>query len=268
MKAVIIKEHGIAALVDIKEQTMRPDYIKVKTVAVALNPTDYDHCAGVGRVGGILGLDLSGIVEEVGEACKSDVKKGNRVHGVSHGANLSSEEDGAFAEYALVRDGHIAKIPEHMSFEETATLGVGISSLVKSRGADAVYDYHNPECAHLIKQHTKGELYYVLDCVSTESSFKLIAEALPETPNQPVKVVTLLPTGTWPRKDIAATAILAYTSFGKLFTKFGVDFPAVPPHFEFGVMFWKLSQQLLGEGRIKPHPIALRKGGLAGIPYG
>lgn len=41
----------------------------------------------------------------------------------------SSEEDGAFAEYALVRDGHIAKIPESLSFEETATLGVGITTV-------------------------------------------------------------------------------------------------------------------------------------------
>jgi NADPH:quinone reductase-like Zn-dependent oxidoreductase len=44
----------------------------------------------------------------------------------------SSEEDGAFAEYALVRDGHIAKIPESLSFEETATLGVGITTIGQS----------------------------------------------------------------------------------------------------------------------------------------
>lgn len=41
----------------------------------------------------------------------------------------SSAEDGAFAEYAMVRDGHIAKIPENLSFEETATLGVGITTI-------------------------------------------------------------------------------------------------------------------------------------------
>jgi NADPH:quinone reductase-like Zn-dependent oxidoreductase len=90
MKAVIIKEHGVAALTDIKEQTMRPDYVKVKTVALAVNPTDLDHTTGTGRVGGILGCDLSGIVEEVGEECKSDVQKGDHVYGVCHGANLVS----------------------------------------------------------------------------------------------------------------------------------------------------------------------------------
>jgi len=39
MKAVIIKERGKAALVDIEEQSMRPDYIKIRSVAVAVNPS-------------------------------------------------------------------------------------------------------------------------------------------------------------------------------------------------------------------------------------
>jgi NADPH:quinone reductase-like Zn-dependent oxidoreductase len=90
MKAVIIKEYGTAALADIKEQSMRPDYIKIKTVAVALNPTDWHHTASVGRVGGIIGCDVSGIVEEVGKDCKSDVKPGDAVYGVCHGANMVS----------------------------------------------------------------------------------------------------------------------------------------------------------------------------------
>jgi NADPH:quinone reductase-like Zn-dependent oxidoreductase len=88
MKAVIIKEHGTAALADIKEQAMRPDYIKVKTVALGLNPTDLHHTAGAGRVGGIIGCDFSGIVEEVGKECRQDLKKGDHVYGVAHCANL------------------------------------------------------------------------------------------------------------------------------------------------------------------------------------
>jgi len=39
MKAVVVKEAGKAELVDIKEQSMRPDYVKVKTVAVSVNPS-------------------------------------------------------------------------------------------------------------------------------------------------------------------------------------------------------------------------------------
>ena len=74
MKAVIIKETGKAELAEIEEQSMRPKYIKVKTVAVALNPSmysravksncyndlltssaDYQMTDGDGAVGSILG---------------------------------------------------------------------------------------------------------------------------------------------------------------------------------------------------------------------
>jgi len=90
MKAVVILEPGNAGIKEIPEPVMRSNYIKVKTVAIALNPTDFYHVGGAGLVGGILGCDLSGIVEEVGSDCKTEVRKGDRVYGVSHGANLVS----------------------------------------------------------------------------------------------------------------------------------------------------------------------------------
>lgn len=44
----------------------------------------------------------------------------------------NSLEDGAFAEFALVRDGHTAKMPENLSFEEATTLGVGVTTIGQS----------------------------------------------------------------------------------------------------------------------------------------
>ena len=45
MKAVVITESRTAELSDIREQSMRPDYIKVRTVAVGVNPsTIIDRC--------------------------------------------------------------------------------------------------------------------------------------------------------------------------------------------------------------------------------
>lgn len=41
MKAVIVKEIGKAAVADVPEQSQRPDYVKIKTVAVAVNPSNY-----------------------------------------------------------------------------------------------------------------------------------------------------------------------------------------------------------------------------------
>ncbi|KAL9009885.1 MAG: hypothetical protein Q9173_005123, partial [Seirophora scorigena] len=114
MKAVIIKETGKAEVADIKPQSMRPNYIRVKTVALALNPS----------------CDLSGIVDEVGPECRfSDVKKGDKVFGVCHCGNHQQHEDGAYAEFAMVKDGHLAKIPEGMGFEETASMGAGVTTV-------------------------------------------------------------------------------------------------------------------------------------------
>ena len=52
MKALLIQEHGTAAVSNITPQTMRPGYIKIKTVAVALNPTDMHHASSEGRSSG------------------------------------------------------------------------------------------------------------------------------------------------------------------------------------------------------------------------
>lgn len=137
-----------------------------------------------------------------------------------------------------------------------------------NRGADAVFDYHDADCAQKIREHTKSSLCYAFDCSGTESSYRIIAEAMPETSSKPMQVASLLPTDSWPREDVTATPILAYTSLGKAFSKFGRDFPAIPHHFEFGVIFWKLTNELLASGKLKPHPVSLRSGGLSAIPDG
>ncbi|KAF2799234.1 putative zinc-type alcohol dehydrogenase-like protein C2E1P3.01, partial [Melanomma pulvis-pyrius CBS 109.77] len=82
------------------------------------------------------------------------------------------------------------------------------------------------------------------------------------------QVVTLLPTDAWPRKDVEAIAVLAYTTFGEAFSIFGIEFPPMTSHFNFGVKFWKQCSEPLTSGQINTHPVALRSGGLSGIPNG
>ena len=139
--------------------------------------------------------------------------------------------------------------------------------LVKSRGADAVFDYNDPECGEKIRAYSKDSLRYVLDCISQESSFKICAAALSsDSSSQNLRCVALLPVETWPREDVNAQAILAYTTFGEEFTKFDMTFPPLKDHFEMGVKFWKLNARLLAEKKIKTHPVEVRGGGLQGIP--
>ncbi|KAM3080559.1 hypothetical protein ACMFMG_005501 [Clarireedia jacksonii] len=149
--------------------------------------------------------------------------------------------------------------------------------LVKSRGADAVFDYHDPTCAEQIRKYTNNSLHYILDTISTTDSFPICADAFPPkddsstSESEKLNYVGLLPVDAFPRKDepnVSAQAVLAYTSFGEPFTKFGMDFPFIKEHFEFGKMFWKLTEELVAQGKVKPHPAVVKEGGLGGVPEG
>ena len=140
--------------------------------------------------------------------------------------------------------------------------------LVRSRGADVVFDYHDPECAERIRTFTNNNLRYVLDTISQESSYKICAAAMSSDSSQELRCVALLPIDTWPRKDVKMQPILAYTTFGEGFDKFGATFPPKQGHFETGVMFWKQNGKLLAQRKIKTHPVTVRGGGLQGVLSG
>lgn len=48
--------------------------------------------------------------------------------GFIHGSNILQPDGGAFAEYSTAKGDIQIKIPENVSFEEAATLGVGITT--------------------------------------------------------------------------------------------------------------------------------------------
>ncbi|KAL9615659.1 MAG: hypothetical protein Q9204_008703 [Flavoplaca sp. TL-2023a] len=237
-------------------------------------------------------------------------------------------EDGAYAEYAMVKDGHLAKIPNGLGFEETASMGAGVTtvgqalylnlklpwptepanmtfpiliyggstatgalaiqyaklsgltvittaspknySLVKSCGADAVFDYHDPDCGSKIRAFTNNNLRHVFDCISIESSYRIDAAALSSDSTQELHCLALLPTDSWPaeRQDVNVRWMLAYTSFGEEFFKFGATYPANAEHYDMGVRFWKLNAKLLEEGKVKTHPVTVKDGGLLKLPEG
>ena len=126
-RAIEIKGSRDAQLVaDRRRPQLRDDYILVRTVAVALNPTDWKHVDFIASPGALSGCDYAGVVEEVGSNVKKRFDKGDRVCGMCHGANHLQLEDGAFAEYIVAKGDMQMKIPAQMTFEEAATLGVGI----------------------------------------------------------------------------------------------------------------------------------------------
>lgn len=81
---------GRSVLQRIPIPQLRDDYILVRTVAVALNPTDWTTLDAPGDDGTIVGCDYAGIVEQVGPAVTKIFKKGDRVAGFGHGGKAIS----------------------------------------------------------------------------------------------------------------------------------------------------------------------------------
>ena len=126
-KAIEIVSSGSARLTTSRSlPRLRDDYILVKTSAVALNPTDWKHIDYLATPGALVGCDYSGTVLEIGPKVQKAFKKGDRVCGFCHGSNTLQLEDGTFAEYIVAKGDLQILIPDEMSFEEAATLGVGI----------------------------------------------------------------------------------------------------------------------------------------------
>jgi hypothetical protein len=59
-----------------------------------------------------------------------------------------------------------------------------------------------------------------------------------------------------------------YTIFGNAFEKRGNKTPAIPEDFEFAKKFFGITEKLLAEGKLKPHPEKIGPNGLEGALQG
>ncbi|CAL5867038.1 uncharacterized protein PFLUO_LOCUS1250 [Penicillium psychrofluorescens] len=132
MKAFCVTAAKVAGVVERTLPKLRDDYILVRVISVALNPTDWKHIDFLAKPGQLVGCDYAGIVEEVGKDVQKDFVKGDRVFGLVHGCNDLQEEDGAFAEYVVDKGDTQWRIPNNISFQQAATLGVGVSTVIQA----------------------------------------------------------------------------------------------------------------------------------------
>lgn len=322
-KAVIITQPKTDGLVtDRPIPTLRDDYILVKNVAVGLNPTDWKHVAFLSPPGVLVGCDYAGVVEAVGKDVKKPFKKGDRICGFAHGCNSVQPEDGTFAEFIVVKGDLQMKIPDHLSFQEAATLGVGINTvgqglyqslklqlptepvtdstpvliyggstatgtiaiqfaklsgykvittcsprnfdLVRSLGADAVYDYKDAQAAAEIRKATNDNLKLVFDCISLESSAAFCDNAISTTGGEYSALLNV----KIERANVNDRFTLAYSILGEAFNFGETPFPAIPDDRAHGEKFLAVAQPLLDQGKIKVHPPKVGKDGLKGVIEG
>jgi NADPH2:quinone reductase len=122
MKAATATENGLE-ISEIPQPKPQPFELLVKVKAAGLNRADLGAAhgsGGHGAIGATVGLDWAGEVVEVGAEAGGAFKQGDRV--MCAGA-------GGYAEYAVCDWGRVVPIPNHMTFEDAATLPVALGTM-------------------------------------------------------------------------------------------------------------------------------------------
>ncbi|EHA52854.1 hypothetical protein MGG_05132 [Pyricularia oryzae 70-15] len=326
-RALIKTQKGKVEVQTVPTPKLRDNYVLVKTTAVALNPTEPHAVFDDDTVqpGSLVGCDFAGVVVEAGD--NSRFKPGDRIAGMAHGGNAENMEDGAFAEYINVKDGIALKIPDNITDEQAATLGVGVTTVgqglyqalrlplpndaeavaahagtpiliyggstatgvlgiqyaklsglrvlatasprnheyLKSIGADEVYDHSSPTWVDEVRKSTGGRLRLCWDCIARDGSPQACARALDQ--DEPGAVYrNLLPVEDDEVKSVnpvldGPAFTLGYTAFGEDMSKLGKNWPASKEDYEFAKVFWKLTEDLLAQGKLKPVRQQVDRGG-------
>lgn len=132
---IVAKKQVPLQIKDAPYKSPGPGQVTVKNGACAINPFDWVLLYQAGLLAGhlkypmVLGTDVAGTVVEVG-AGVTRFKVGDRVAGnaVSAGKESNDPAEGAFQLYSVLREHMIAKVPEHVSDEEAAVLGLGVGT--------------------------------------------------------------------------------------------------------------------------------------------
>ncbi|KAG2018322.1 biotin/lipoyl attachment:Carbamoyl-phosphate synthase subunit L [Coprinopsis cinerea AmutBmut pab1-1] len=126
-KAVLLPEKfGEFVLGDTKIPTPGPGEVLIRVKSVGLNPVDWK----IQRFGiyanefpAILGLDIAGDIEEIGEGV-TNLQKGDRVF--THGG-FENDHNG-FQQLAKADPNLLAKIPDGFSYDDAATLPTALTT--------------------------------------------------------------------------------------------------------------------------------------------
>ena len=128
MRAVGFKEFGdpeVLEVMDIPEVYASQGEIRIKNYASAVNPTDIVSRSGLIAqfrkdypLPAVPGMDISGIVDQVGEGVETGVSIGDQVMGMV----IPNSLHGAYSEQITLNQFAVVKAPKGFSFVESATL--------------------------------------------------------------------------------------------------------------------------------------------------
>jgi NADPH:quinone reductase-like Zn-dependent oxidoreductase len=135
--------------------------------------------------------------------------------------------------------------------------------MVKSYGADHVFDYNDLATLAAIRTLTNDSLSICVDCYSQQTSYIFCSQTLSKGATYacigPIQPDT---------SDLDFKFCMGVLYFNAPF-KFGDQVMESPVEkFNSAVAFAEVAENLLAEGKIKPHPKEVRPGGLEGVLYG
>ncbi|KAJ7841308.1 zinc-binding oxidoreductase ToxD [Mycena olivaceomarginata] len=133
-------------------------------------------------------------------------------------------------------------------------------ALLKTLGADAVFDYRDPQVTSKIRAWADNQLAHAVDCISDATTTRQVTECMgPE--GGAVALVLSEPINA---PNVQARFDLVYTLLGKAF-EFPRPYAANPEHYAFGKASAQLFTQLLREGKLKTTPLKLVPNGLTDV---
>lgn len=141
--------------------------------------------------------------------------------------------------------------------------------LVKSYGADTVFDYRSSTVVEDIRNHTRKSLKFVLDCISEPESMEFCYKVMGRTGGRYCAIEPYPEFLHTKPRTVKPDWVFGPTSVGE-----AIDW-APPFHYEvnpelrvWGVDWYITVQKLLDEGKLKPHPVRVVEGGFYGVKKG
>ncbi len=134
MKAAQITEYGPVSRIQINEiERPRPGkgQVQIEVRGSSINPADTKIREGKMlslQFPATLGLDVAGVVTEVGEGVTT-LKVGDKVYGQTR---ITAGGSGAFAEYTAALASTLAKMPRNLNFVEAAAIALTGTSAVQA----------------------------------------------------------------------------------------------------------------------------------------
>ncbi|KAF8151210.1 chaperonin 10-like protein [Mycena galopus ATCC 62051] len=137
------------------------------------------------------------------------------------------------------------------------------SHIAEAMGADAVFDYTDAKAGEKIRIFTRGTLRYAVDCISESTTPFQVSNALSNAGG----TIAILNPYVSRKTGVEVIYSLGYTFLVDPFT-FPTDYTPSTEDYQLGLRANKTITILLLQEQLKPIPIRIMPGGLAGVSQG